>query len=71
MSQKEAEKVLKYRGLKTEIQHSRIENKKLIPVVTETTITILKSLKKYHSKTPGKHIKELHKTALLGTANIL
>ena len=71
MSQKEAEKILKYKGLKTEIQYSRIENKKLISDVTETTISILKSFRKYHSKTHGKHIKELQKTTLLGTAHIL
>jgi hypothetical protein len=70
VSQKEAEKILKYRGLKVEIQNSRIGGR-VIPVITEPTKTILKPSRKYHSKIPGKHIKELQKTSLLGTAHIL
>jgi hypothetical protein len=71
VSQKEAKKNLKYTGLRIEIQQSRNGWGGLIQVITETTITILKLFTKYHSKIPGKHIKELQKTTLLGTAHIL
>jgi hypothetical protein len=41
-------------------------------VIIGATGTISKSLKKYLSSVPGKHnIKELRKTAVLGTAHIL
>ena len=43
---------------------------KVIPVIIGTTGTISKSLRQYLSKTPGKReIKELQKTAILGTAH--
>jgi hypothetical protein len=42
------------------------------PVIIGATATMSKSLKKYLSSIPGKHdIKELQKTAILGTAHIL
>jgi hypothetical protein len=45
---------------------------KVTPVITGATRTISKSLKKYLSSVPGKHdIKDLQKTAVLGTAHIL
>ena len=45
---------------------------KVIPVIIGATGTISKSLKKYMSNIPGKHeVKELQKTAVLGTAFIL
>jgi hypothetical protein len=45
---------------------------KMIPVIIGATGTILKSFRQYLSNTPGKHeIKELQKTAILGTAHIL
>jgi len=45
---------------------------KVIPVITGVTGTISKSLRHYLSNIPGKHeIKELQKTAILGTAHIL
>jgi hypothetical protein len=45
---------------------------KVRPVITGATGTISKSFRKYLSSIPGKHdIKELHKTAILGTAHIL
>jgi hypothetical protein len=45
---------------------------KVIPVITGATRLISKSLRKYLSNIPGKHeIKELHKTAILGTAHVL
>jgi hypothetical protein len=42
------------------------------PVIIGATGTISKSSRKYLSSLPGKHdIKELQKTAILGTAHIL
>jgi hypothetical protein len=42
------------------------------PVIIGATGTISKSFRKYLSSKPGKHdIKELEKTAILGTAHIL
>jgi len=44
----------------------------MIPVIIGVTGAISKSLRKYVSNIPGKHdIKELQKTAILGTAHIL
>ena len=44
----------------------------MIPVITGATGTISKSFRKYASNIPGKHeVKELQKTAILGTAHIL
>jgi hypothetical protein len=45
---------------------------KVIPVIIGVTGTISKSFRKYLGNTPRKHeIKELEKTAILGTAYIL
>ena len=45
---------------------------KVIPVTIGATGTISKSFRKYVSNIPGKHeVKELQKTAILGTAHIL
>ena len=45
---------------------------KVIPVIIGATGTILKSFRKYVSNIPGKHeVKELQKTAILGTAHTL
>jgi len=44
---------------------------KVIPVI-EASGTISKSFRKYASNIPGKHeVKELQKTAILGTAHVL
>jgi len=44
----------------------------VIPVKTEATGTVSKSFRKYVSNIPGKHeVKELKKSAILGTAHIL
>ena len=44
----------------------------IIPVITRATGTISKSFRKYLSKIPGNHeVKELQKTAILGTTHIL
>ena len=45
---------------------------KVIPVITGATGTISKSFRKYFSNILRKHeVKELQKTAILGTAHIL
>jgi hypothetical protein len=44
----------------------------VIPVIIRTTGTISESFRKYLSNEPGIHeVKELQKTAILGTAHIL
>jgi hypothetical protein len=45
---------------------------KVIPVIIGMTGTISKSFRNYVSNIPGNHeVKELQKTAILGTAHIL
>ena len=44
----------------------------MIPVIIGATGTISKSFRKYGRNVPGNHeVKELQKTAILGTAHIL
>jgi hypothetical protein len=69
---KEAEKILKYKDLTIEIKRMWNVKTKVMPVMIWVTGTISKSLRKYVSNVPGKHeVKELQKTAILGTAHIL
>jgi hypothetical protein len=69
---KEAEKILKYKDLTIEIQRMWTVKTKVIPVIIGATGTISKSFRKYMSNKPGNHeVKELQKTAILGTAHIL
>jgi hypothetical protein len=70
--QKEAEKILKYTDLTIEIQRMWNVKTRVIPVIMGATETISKSFRKYVSTIPGNHeVKELKKTAMLGTAHIL
>ena len=70
--QKEAEKILIYKDLTTEIQRMWKVKTKVKPVIIGETGTISNSSRKYMSNIPGKHeVKELQKTAILGTAHIL
>ena len=46
---------LKYKDLKTEIQHMWTVTTKVIPVITGATGTISKSFRKYLNNVPGKH----------------
>ena len=72
MIKKEAEKILKYKDLTIEIQRMWNVKTKVIPVITGATGTVSNSLRKYVSNIPGKQeVKELQKTAILGTAHIL
>jgi hypothetical protein len=67
-----AVKSLKYKDLAVEIQRMWNVKTNMIPVIIGATGTILKSFRKYGSNVPGKHeVKELQKTAILGTAHIL
>ena len=72
MIKKEAQKILKCKDLTIEIQRMWNVKTKVIPVITGATGTISKSFRKYVINIPGKHeVKELQKTAILGTAHIL
>ena len=71
---KEAEKILKYKDLTIEIQHMWNVKARviLVPVIIGATGTVSKSFRKHVSNIPGHHdVKELQKTAILGTAPIL
>jgi len=69
---KEAEKILKYKDLTIEIQRMWNVKTEAKPVIIGATGTISKSFRKYMSNITGKReIKELRKTAILGTAHIL
>ena len=69
---KEAEKILKYKDLTIEIQRMWKVKTRAIPVIIGETGTISKSFRKYISNIPGNHeVKELQKSAILGTAHIL
>ena len=69
---KENSKILKYKDLTIEIQRMWNVRTKVIPVIIGATGTISKSFRKYVSNIPGNHeVKELQKTAKLGTAHII
>ena len=69
---REAEKILKYKDLTVEIQRMWKVKTRVISVIIGATGTISKSSRKYISNIPGNHeVKELQKTAILGTAHIL
>jgi hypothetical protein len=69
---KQAEKVLRYKDLITEIQRMWNVRMKGSPVITRATGTVTKSFRKYLRNMPVKHdIKELQKPVIFGTAHIL
>jgi hypothetical protein len=69
---REAEKILKYKDLTIEIQRMWNVKTRVIPVITGATGTISKSFRKHMSNIPGHcDVKELQKTAILGTAHTL
>jgi hypothetical protein len=69
---KEAEMILKYKDLIIETQSMWNVKTRVIPVIIGVTWTISKSFRKYVSNISGNHeVKELQKTAILGTAHIL
>ena len=68
MIKKGVEKILEYKGLLTEIRPMLNVKSWVIPVKIGAAATISKSLREYLSNIPGKNeIKELQKTAVLGT----
>jgi Na+-transporting methylmalonyl-CoA/oxaloacetate decarboxylase gamma subunit len=70
--QKEAEKILKYKDLRIEIEGMMIVIILILIIIIGATGTISESLRQYLSNVPGKHeIKELQKTAILCTAHKL
>jgi hypothetical protein len=72
MIKKEAEKILKCKDLTTEIQRMWNVKSKVIPVIIGATGTVSNLFGKYLSSITGNHeVKELEKTAILGTAHIL
>ena len=72
MIKKEAGKILRYKHLTIEIHHMWNVKTNVAPVIIWATGTVSKSFRKYLSNVPGKRkIKELQKTVILGTANIL
>ena len=69
---KEAENILKYKDLTIEIQRMWNVKTREIPVVIGATGTTSKSFRKHVNNILGHHdVKELQKTAILGTAHIL
>ena len=69
---KKTKKILKYKDVTIEIQRMWNVKTNVIPVIIGATGTISKSFRKYVSNIPGNHeVKELQKTAILGTAHIL
>ena len=55
-----------------ETKHKTAVMMMITPVIIGTTGTVSKSFRKYVSNIPGKHeVKELQKTAILGTAHVL
>ena len=72
MIKKEAEKILKYKDLITEIQRMWNVKAEVIPLIIGATGTISRSLRQYLSNILGeREIKELQKTAIFGTAHKL
>jgi len=69
---KRTEKILKYKDLTIEIRRMCNVRTKVIPVIMGAAGTISKRFRKYVSNIPGNHeVKEVQKTAILGTAHIL
>jgi putative methionine-R-sulfoxide reductase with GAF domain len=69
---KEDQKILKYKDLTIEIQSMWNVKTNVIPIIIRTTGTISESFRKYLSDIAGIYeIKELQKTAILGTAHTL
>ena len=72
MIKKEDQKILKYKDLTIEIQSMWNVKTNVIPVIIRTTGTISESFRKYLSDIAGiDEMKELQKTAILGTGHTL
>jgi hypothetical protein len=72
MINNKVEKILKHKNLTIKIKLMWNVKTKVIPVIMGATGTTSKSFRKYVSNIPGNHkVKELQKTAILGSAHIL
>ena len=72
MIKKETEKILKFKDLTIALERIWKVKARVIPVIIGATGTISNSFRKYVSDIPGNHnVKELQKTAILGTAQTL
>jgi hypothetical protein len=64
--------ILKYKDLKIEIQRMWNIKAKVIPEITEASGIFSKSFRKYVNDITGnRNVREIQKTAILGTAHIL
>jgi hypothetical protein len=62
---------IQYKNLTIEIQRTWNVKSRVIPVLIGETGTISKSFRNYVSTIPGNHdVREIQKTAILGTAHI-
>jgi hypothetical protein len=69
---KEAEKILNYKNLTIKIQCMWNVKTRVIPVIIGATVNISISFRKYVRSIPGnQEVRELQKTAILGTGHIL
>ena len=69
---KEAEKILKYKNIITEIHRMWNVKAKVVPVIIGAIGAVSESLRQYLSNIPvEREIKELQKTDIMGTAHIL
>jgi hypothetical protein len=69
---KEAEKILKYKDLTIKIQCMWNVKTTVVPVIIVATGIISKLFRKYVSTIPGNQdVRELQKTAILGTAHLI
>jgi hypothetical protein len=72
IAEKEVEKILKYKDLTIETQSMWNVKTRVLPVIIGATGTISKSFRKYVNNIAGNHeVRELQKTAILGSAHIL
>jgi hypothetical protein len=70
-NKKETENILRYKDLTIGIQRMWNVKAGVLPVIIGATGTIHKSFRKYVSDISGDHgVKEIQKTAILGTAHI-
>ena len=71
MIKKEAEKILEYTNLTTEIQLTWNVKTQVMPVIIGATGTIPESFRKYLRNVPEKHeIEELQKTTIMCTGHV-
>jgi hypothetical protein len=70
-TKKGTKNVSKYKDFSVEIQCMWTVETNVVPITTGSTGTISKSFRKYLKNVPGRHIRELQRTAILATAHVL